>query len=34
MDLMAGVALLGLFVKRLEEALGDSDASSLTGLKG
>ena len=34
MDLMAGVALLGLFVQRLEEALGDSDTTSLTDLKG
>jgi hydrogenase-4 component E len=34
LDLMAGVAVLGLFVQRLEEALGDADTSSLTGLKG
>jgi hydrogenase-4 component E len=34
MDLMAGVALLGLFVQRLEDALGDGDTTSLTGLKG
>lgn len=34
LDLMAGVAVLGLFVQRLEEVLGDSDTSSLTGLKG
>jgi len=36
MDLMAGVALLGLFVQRIDEALGegDDDASSLKGLKG
>ncbi len=34
MDLMAGVALLGLFVQRIEDAIGDGDTSSLTGLKG
>lgn len=34
LDLMAGVVVLGLFVQRLEEALGDADTSSLTGLKG
>lgn len=34
LDLMAGVAVLGLFVQRLEEVVGDSDTSSLTGLKG
>ena len=34
MDLMAGVALLGLFVQRLEDAVGDGDTSSLTRLRG
>lgn len=34
LDLMAGVAVLGLFVQRLEEALGEADTTSLTGLKG
>ena len=34
LDLMAGVAVLGLFVQRIEDALGEADASELTGLKG
>ena len=34
LDLMAGVAVLGLFVQRLEEVLGDGDTTSLTKLKG
>jgi hydrogenase-4 component E len=34
LDLMAGVAVLGLFVQRLDETLGDGDTSSLTRLKG
>ena len=34
LDLMAGVAVLGLFVQRLEDALGEADTSTLKGLKG
>jgi hydrogenase-4 component E len=34
LDLMAGVVVLGLFVQRLEEALGEADTTQLTGLKG
>jgi hypothetical protein len=31
---MAGVVVLGLFVQRLDETLGDDDTSILTRLKG
>jgi hydrogenase-4 component E len=34
LDLLVGVALLGLFVGRIEETLGDSDTTRLTSLKG
>jgi hydrogenase-4 component E len=34
LDLMAGIVVLGLFVQRLEDVLGDEDTSHLTGLKG
>ncbi len=34
LDLMAGVAVLGLFMGRLEAALGDRDTSALQELKG
>jgi hydrogenase-4 component E len=34
LDLMAGVAVLGLFVQRIEDALGEADTSELKGLKG
>lgn len=34
LDLLVGVALLGLFVGRIEETLGDTDTTRLTSLKG
>ena len=34
LDLMAGVVVLGLFMRRLEAALGDTDTSALQELKG
>lgn len=34
LDLLAAVAVLGLFIRRLEDALGEADTSHLTGLKG
>jgi len=34
LDLLVGVALLGLFVGRIEETQGDSDTTRLTSLKG
>lgn len=34
LDLLVGVALLGLFVGRIEETLGDSDTTRLDSLKG
>jgi hydrogenase-4 component E len=34
LDLMAGVVVLGLFVQRLDETLGDDDTTILTRLKG
>lgn len=34
LDLLAGVALLGLFVARIEETTGDSDTTRLSSLKG
>lgn len=34
LDLLVGVALLGLFVGRIEETLGDSDTTRLSSLKG
>lgn len=34
LDLLAGVALLGLFVGRIEETLGEGDTSNLDSLKG
>lgn len=34
LDLLVGVAMLGLFVGRIEETLGDSDTTRLTSLKG
>lgn len=34
LDLMAGVVVLGLFMRRLEVALGDTDTSALQELKG
>lgn len=34
LDLLAGVALLGLFVGRIEETLGEADTSHLDTLKG
>lgn len=34
LDLLAGVALLGLFVGRIEETLGEGDTSNLDTLKG
>jgi hydrogenase-4 component E len=34
LDLMAGVAVLGLFMRRLEDVLGDRDTSALEELKG
>ena len=34
LDLMAGVAVLGLFVRRLEDALDDGDTTPLRELKG
>ena len=34
LDLLAGVAVLGLFVARIEETHGDSDTTKLSSLKG
>jgi hydrogenase-4 component E len=34
LDLLVGVALLGLFIGRIEETLGDSDTTRLQSLKG
>lgn len=34
LDLLVGVAMLGLFVGRIEETLGDSDTTRLDSLKG
>lgn len=34
LDLLAGVALFGLFIERLERTLGDSDVSRLDELRG
>ena len=34
LDLLVGVALLGLFVGRIEETQGDSDTTRLSSLKG
>ena len=34
LDLLVGVALLGLFVGRIEQTLGDSDTTRLDSLKG
>jgi hydrogenase-4 component E len=34
LDLLVGVAMLGLFIGRIEETLGDSDTTRLRSLKG
>jgi hydrogenase-4 component E len=34
LDLLAGVTVLGLFVRRLEDALGEADTERLTELRG
>jgi hydrogenase-4 component E len=34
LDLLVGVAMLGLFIGRIEETLGDSDTTRLQSLKG